>query len=337
MQNIIKIVLAACLVYSCASVPSNTHTQADKITVGPGPEDVLLDTLSTNKARLLVSCMNHRLREEAPNGNIYAIDLDQANPKSYRLMRTNEPDGHDFHPHGFDIIRHDGKVYLFVVSHDEKKEEHYVYKYEVLDKTLKFVRSFSHELMNSPNTVVALKDGGFYVSNDQGKRGNQLALLFRAKSGSILYCNGADSWARAADKLAFPNGLYITDKQRYLYASTTRQNKLFKYTMKPDGNLLNREKATQLIGGDNIRLSPNKSLLVTGHLRAFKFIGHAKDSAKTSPSVVYDVNMQNGEKQVVYASDGQQISAASTAVEYKGYLYIAQVFEPFILKVKRQK
>jgi hypothetical protein len=336
-MNYLAFVFIIILSASCASIPKNTHSVSERITTGPGPEDLLLDTISCKQPRLLVSCTDRRLEDAAPNGEIYAIDLEKDSFTSYPLIRTNEPDSLVFHPHGFDLVRQKGIVYLFVVSHDYKKDKHHVYKYEVSESSLKFVAAYQNNtLMNSPNTVVALKNGGFYVSIDQGKRGDNTALFLRAKTGSIVFCDEKGSWARVADKLAYPNGLYITNKERYLYASTTRQHMLFKYSIKMDGNLINREKVTKMVGGDNIRLGQNKELLIPAHPRVFKFVGHLNDSTKYSPSIVYSLNSTNGVKEVAYANDGKQISAASTAVSYKDYIYIAQVYQPYLLRVKRE-
>ncbi|CAA6825270.1 MAG: Unknown protein [uncultured Aureispira sp.] len=322
---------------SCASVPKNTHSISERIATGPGAEDVLIDTISCKYPRLLVSCADRRSKDSILSGDIYAIDLEKDSLTSYPLIRTNEPDSLFFHPHGFDLVRQKGNVYLFVVSHDDKKGKHYVYKYEVHATSLKFVAAYQNSIMNSPNTVVALKNGGFYASIDQGKRGNKTALFFKAKTGSIVFCNEQGGWARVADKLAYPNGLYITSKERYLYTATTRQHTVFKYNIKADGNLINREKVTKLVGGDNIRLGENKELLIPAHPKIFKFVGHSNDSTKVSPSIVYSLNTTNGTTEVVYANDGRQISAPSTSVSYKGYLYIGQVFQPYILRVKRNK
>lgn len=336
MQNILAFGFLFFLMSACVSIPKNTHTTAQKIATGVGPEDLLLDSISSSQPRLLVSCMDHRLGKAAPDGDIYAINLNADSLVSYKLPRTHEPDTHDFHPHGFDLIKRNGKAYLFIVSHDEKKSKHYVYKYEVLPKALKFIAAYQHPLMNSPNTVVALKNGGFYVSNDQRKRGNRLAILLKAKTGSILFCDEQNGWAKVASKLAYPNGLYITSKERYLYASTSRQNYIFKYGIKTDGNLINREKVSPLIGGDNIRLGQNKELLIPAHLRAFKFLAHSKDSSKLAPSVVYSLNTNDGKKTITYSNDGQQISAASTAVEYNNFIFISQVYQPFVLRIKKK-
>lgn len=337
MKNASLLLIIALFLHSCATIPTNTHSEFKRIATGMGPEDMVLDTISGNKARLLVSCNDHRLRAEAPNGGIYAIDLDADSMVSYKLDRKGEPEGLDFHPHGFDLIRQQGKVYLYIVSHDNKKDKHYVYKYTVAEKEITFVTAYENPLMHSPNAVVALQNGGFYASNDQGKKDNILTLLFRAKTGSIVYCDEKGGWAHAALSLAYPNGLYVTAQERYLYVSTTRQHQLFKFVIKSDGNLVNQDKVTKIMGGDNIRLGLGKEILIPAHLQALKFLGHFKNPEKLSPSVVYGVNIDTGEKRVVYSNKGEQISAASTAVVYNGFIYISQVFQPFILKAKFQK
>lgn len=321
---------------ACTAIPKNSHTTYEKIKTGMGPEDMVLDTLSTATARLLISCNDHRLQEKAPIGNIYMVDLTIDKPVSRIMPRRNEPDTIRLHPHGIDLVRQSEGVFLYVVSHEDDKNKHYVVKYKVEKDYLNFISIHAHPFMNSPNTVEAFRDGGFYVSNDQGKRGNRLATFLAAKTGSILYCDEQGGWARVQEKLAYPNGLFITEKERYLYASTTRQHQIFKYTIGKDGNLLNPIKVTKIKGGDNIRQGEGQQLLIPAHLRIFKFVGHFGDSTKRSPSVVYSVGRQEGNKQVVYANDGSQISAASTALFYQGHYYIAQVFQPFIIKVKKK-
>jgi len=322
------------LLQACASIPPTTHSEYTKIITGPGPEDMVLDTLSGSKARLLISCNDHRLQEKAPRGNIFVFYPDQKEKKAKIIPRKGDPDTLRLHPHGIYLIRQAGKPYLYVISHDDNRGRHYVIKYLVKETTLDYIDTYTHPFMNSPNSVVALSKGGFYATNDQGKRGDQFATFMKMKTGSIVYCDEQGGWARVGRKLAYPNGIYITPKERYLYVSTTRQQKVFKYSIKSDGNLLNRERVTPLKGGDNIRAANQRELLIPGHLKVFKFVKHFKDSTALSPSVVYSVDRYNGEKRVVYANEGEQISAASTAIYHKGYYYISQVFQSFIIRIK---
>jgi len=153
----------------------------------------------------------------------------------------------------------------------------------------------------------------------------------KAKTGDITYCTADGQCAKAAGKLGYANGLVLKD-QHYLYTTTTRQGKVFRYVLEYNGNLLDRQMVTKVSGGDNIRFD-DEDLITTGHLRILKFAKHYKKPQKTAPSVVYRISPETQEKTVLYANEGKQISAASTAIVYKNHIYIGQVFESYIVQV----
>jgi hypothetical protein len=88
----------------------------------------------------------------------------------------------------------------------------------------------------------------------------------------------------------------------------------------------------KLHGLDNVTFLNDKEILVTAHLRMLAFLKHYKDAKNISPTVVYRVNIFTGEYKAIYENDGSDICGGSTALYYKGKLYISQVFEPFLLK-----
>lgn len=341
----ILIIIGVCCWSACAVVPKNTNSdnQVERIQTGMGPEDMVLDEISGN-ARLLLSCNDHRLREKAPMGNIYQVDLRQDSLNAAILPRVQEPAGLIFHPHGIDLLKDErGKNCLYVISHDNFMDRHFVFKYEVFRDSLLFLAAYEHKLMNTPNAVVARRDGGFYISNDHGKRGNQMELILRQKKGNIVYCDKDTNWVTVADKLLYPNGLsvdiqeYSKDSvQRHFYVATTIHNHIFRYDMDKHGNLANRKKIAKVVGGDNLRQDQNL-LLVGAHLKIFAFVGHFKNPNKLSPTVIYGVHKERKERHLLYANEGKQISAGATAILYKGDLFISQVFQPFLLKVKIDK
>ena len=58
-----------------------------------------------------------------------------------------------------------------------------------------------------------------------------------------------------------------------------------------------------------------------------------KNKEKISPSIVYEMDLDSNTKTILFEDNGDIISAASGAIRYKNKLYIAQVFENFILCV----
>lgn len=311
----------------CASIPENTIMPYKKIITGKGPEDLEIDS-SAGFPRLLVSC-NARRKNDAYFGEIVAVNL--LNDTARILTRIGEPKDLNFNPHGISITNDGKQAYLYAISHDDKNNKHYVVKYLIGKDSLIFIRAYTNALLVSPNAVAANNNGSFWVGNDCGKRGNKMEYIFKIKKSNVLYCDGKENWKIAADKLAFANGIVIKDS--IVYLATTTQNTLFRYIVKPDGTLTKREIIVKIKGQDNLRFWGNE-LLLPVHLRSFAFIKHATNEKKKSPTVVYLIDPIKKTKKIIYSDDGRIISAGSTALVYGKYLYIAQIFDDFILKAE---
>jgi len=320
-------ILSLLALAGCSVIPPLSHYPAKKIVTGYGPEDFVLDT-SAGYKRLLVSC-NARRPGQPHLGEIYEVNLQSE--LSLPLKRTGDPDSLELNPHGISISKTGDATFLYVISHNDKKKRHFIVKYQVLPASLKFEAIYSHPLLVSPNALNANPDGSFWVSNDAGKRGNKMEMLFGLKRSKVVFFDGKGKWSIAADKLAFGNGIVNLGKTAFV--ATTRQNKLFEYTINPNGKLTNRKTIAKITGQDNLRFDGN-SLLVAVHLRPMAFVRHAYHAEKKSPTVIYRINLKDYKKTLVYSDDGTQIIAGSTGLIVDGYLYIAQIFEPFILKVK---
>jgi hypothetical protein len=312
---------------SCSVIPPLSGYPSSKINTGPGPEDLVLDT-SAGYARLLVSC-NARRTGQPYLGEIFEVNT--GDDRSFPLKRTGEPGSLAFNPHGISITNNAEGTFLYVISHNDVTRKHYIVKYKVLHGELKFDGIFTHPLLVSPNALTANPDGSFWVSNDAGKRGSKMEMLFKLKHSKVIYYDGNGNWSVAADRLSFGNG--IVTKGKTAYVATTRQNKLFSFTIKADGKLVNRKTIAKITGQDNLRFYGN-SILVAVHPKPMAFVRHVKSSLKKSPSVIYRISPDDFSKEVVFADDGSAISAGSTGLIVGGYLYIAQVFEPFLLKVR---
>ncbi|MBN2237170.1 MAG: hypothetical protein JW729_06395 [Bacteroidales bacterium] len=312
---------------SCTSIPVSGPWKTKKIATGFGPEDIVLDTLSSKvKPRILISCDTRRSTDSVTNG-IYWLDL--ATDSVFLFNRLAEPVDLVFHPHGFDFVKMDSTLHLFVISHDDIKNVHTVIKYRVLEKDLIFEAEFHHKLFISPNDIFALTDGSFFITNDAGKRHSLAEQLFKLKRSSVVYYKDFLNAYYIDKSLSYANGIYF--EKPFLYVSTVLQNTIFKFTIE-DGKSIERTELSEIKGGDNITKSQNK-YLVAAHLNSIAFLRHRKIANIPSPSVIYQFDPFTGEKEVLFSDDGKTISAASTAIRYGKYLYISQVFDNFILKV----
>ncbi len=337
----------------CATLPEFTaQYPTQRITVGPGPEDMVADTFA-GRRRLLVSC-DERREGRAPQAEIWSVSLEDGT--SSVLPRRGEPADHfSFHPHGADIYYYRGQTFLVVVNHNPAENRHSLLSYEVLEDGLYWLseiyaderhvyrRHAAQEggertdtcttteagLFTTANDVCRAPDGGLLWTNDLSRYGRMGEALFGIKSGWIGRYNGCQDQRKTRYKVAYPNGLAWCNGD--LFVSTTRQNKVLRY---PGGDMdAKPEKIAVAVGGDNITVSRSQ-LLVTAHLRPLLFLRHRKDPEVKSPSTVYTIDPESEERQVLFADNGKGISAASTAIRIGNVLYVCQVFDGFILRVE---
>lgn len=314
---------------ACSGLPVlNTHSEFERIKVGPGPEDMVLDR-STGKARLLVSCDNRR-KGQPEQAEIWMVDPQSGN--ALIMTRIGEPEGLVFHPHGIALKHSMDKTYLFVVNHNDADKVHSFLVYQVLADELRFISAHTSEWLRSPNDIHVLEDETVLLTNDTRKRMGIWEMLLNMKSGSIAaYDPEGQDMELIAKKLRYPNGLASAGDT--VYVATSRHNALFRYVKDENGQLGDRVRITKLMGLDNIQRHGDE-LLIAAHPKLMAFYKHSKDPANLSPGIVYSVNRHSGESKVLYSNDGSQISGPSTAIRIGDDLYICQVFEPFLLKVR---
>ncbi|MCE9538110.1 MAG: hypothetical protein K8R85_02700 [Bacteroidetes bacterium] len=314
-------------------LPLVQHRNSVKIAVGPGPEDIVLDTFSGSYPRILASCLQRRNGKDA-YAQICEVNLIN---DSYKILkRSNEPQGMVFRPHGFDLVKNlKGEVLLYCISHNEEKKEHSIIIYTVFADHLQFKEKLDSPLLVSPNDVTANCAGEIFVTNDARKRGSAMESLLKLKTSNVVsYHPTNQQWNVAANRFSYANGIAINHcPSDYVLLSTIRSNKLYMLKNRIDNKDRYVPKTiAKLKGLDNITFITDNEILVTAHLNQIAFLKHYKDPKNISPTVVYRVNIITGEYKAVYSNDGSDISGGSTALYYNGKVYISQVFEPFLLK-----
>ncbi len=316
------------ILISCTKLPVQSSFRYEKIVVGYGPEDIVIDSISTLEPRLLVSCGNRREIYNDSADGFYAIDL--SSEKVTRLTRKNEPAGLVFHPHGFDAEVVDGVPYLYVINHDDANSKQSVLRYFITQNEAILDSVFNHPLLISPNDIFVCPDGSFFISNDAGKRGNIWELILRQRKSSVVYFPVNESPVMVDDNLRYANGLFFSHDM--FYVTNVLDKEIPGY--KKNGTAFEKTvvSAEGFKGSDNI--NPYKSgLLIAIHPRFFKFFQHAKNPLKPSPTLVKYFDLMSGKSEVIFFDSGKAISTGSTAIIFNNKLYIAQVFENFILSV----
>lgn len=324
------------LITSCTKSPKYLPLQqAQKIEVGAGPEDFVLDTFTIpTKARLLVSCSERRTPYK--NHEIYGYNLKDKLVKI--LPRLNEPKDLYFRPHGIDIQYDSSQKssFLYVISHNDALKQHSVIIYKIQEHNLVFQKELQSPLLVSPNDLgVGTKIGTFYVVNDSKKRTNLWEKLWAKRTSNILYFDG-NLFKEVASKIAYGNSAFVHQNQ--LYVSATQRKELLNYTILNTGELTTPKNILKVNGLDNLMYDAHSNtLLVTAHTKPIAFLKHLKNKTKKSPSKIYGIDLTTQKAHLLLEEDGSSMSAISTALIYKDQLYLGQVFENFLVQIPLNK
>ena len=309
----------------CSKKESSTLPNT-QIEVGPGPEDMVLDTLGSSP-RLLISCAARRDMHK-PYGEIISYDLESGSGKV--LARELEPSDLVFNPHGIYLDQNT----LYVISHSNEPDYHPILIYRVFDDSLVFQELISTPLQISPNALVTGSSGEIYFVNDSGKRGSMAEKIFRLKRANVVRLTkdpASASWNSTlmAVNLGYPAG--INRMGNKIYVGDAILNRIHVFRINGEG-LIEVDQLKGFKGADNIRFH-QQQLLVPGHTKPFKFIKHTKDPEQKSPVEVFLIDPVTGSSQTLYYTDGKSLSGGSSAILYRDQLYICQVFDPFLLQV----
>ncbi|WP_061215906.1 hypothetical protein [Leptospira santarosai] len=298
----------------------------------PGPEDLAIDR---EEKILYVSSHERRIKNQL--GKIFTIDL--KNPSAPTELSVKYPP--EFRPHGMSLLKTKDTYRLYVISHPKFYEVHTIEIFERKGKEWSHVGTLTDPLLTSPNDLFVVSENEIFLSNDHGTGGIPRYLwddLFRFKRAEISYYDGKN-WSNLGNPLSFGNGiLYTKDSQgnEFLYRSGYSDKSVFQFPIRREQGkpMLSEPKRIHINSGpDNLELDSEGKIFVVGHGSTYRFLRHVKDPDYHSPTQVFRIS-PDGNFQEVFATSGDLISAGSTAIPFAGRLYIAQVFNPYILNCK---
>jgi arylesterase / paraoxonase len=302
-----------------------------------GPEDITIDTQT---GLTFISVDDRRVNSKNPatlEGAILLMDLSDSIPS---LKNITPPGFQDFHPHGISLwTEPDGQQFLFVVNHRQKSWEQVIERFAWRNDSLIHLESIvDASLMTSPNDVTAVGERSFYVTNDHAysKSGINRTLedyLQRAIS-YVNYYDGA-SFRKVATGIAYANGINRSADLRQLYVAACTGRKVLIYDRNPTNGELTLEQEIDVnTGVDNIELDETGAMWIGSHPQLLKFVAHAADPAKFSPSQVIKLSKdKDGKYQLeeIFLNDGSSYSGSTVAAVYKDKMLIGSVFEKTFL------
>jgi len=300
-----------------------------------GPEDITIHP-ETKVAYISASDWRAATQGQPAKGAIYAYDMKSQTPQLLNLTPGASP---YFHPHGISLL-HDknGQDALFVVNHQKGKNS--IEIYDLKGGRLSHRKTISDPMLISPNDLVAVGRDRFYVSNDHRFGAGIMQRLedfLQLKLSGVVYYNGS-RFIEAASGIGYANGINVSADGKILYLCSVTEGVLHIYNRNiASGKLTPRQEIDLGTGVDNIEMDPAGGLWIGAHAQLYKFLQHAKNASKLSPSqVLHLIPLADGsyDIQEVYLNKGEEISASSVAAVYDKRLLIGAVFDPKFLDCK---
>jgi hypothetical protein len=309
------------------------YSSAQKIYVGSGPEDMVLDKLNN---RLLISCAERK--KGKPNfevGEIISLDFTTLLP--IKMIRTGLYADEQINPHGIDLIKIDGKQLLYVISHAKGNKKHYVFIYEVKQNELNCINRFTNELfLLNPNDITVSQDGYMYITNEYGFKlpGLFLNWLFKRKTCQVTCITPQGRMFFLINDLAGPNGILFKDGK--LYVAITRTGEINEYQISESNEKVIGHRTIAYTGlyPDNITLQNDTTITVACHQSAWKVIKYFLNSEKHSGFSVFSISLienNEGNSKIIFENDGELISGVSTAIVNDSKLILSQFMGDFIM------
>lgn len=324
------------------SVPKIAPNICQPIARLQGPEDLEIDAAHD---AVIVSSTNRRAPKDAPDARdgLYVLKLSDPGTAPVKLT---EGVPKDFHPHGISLYRApNGDETLLAINHHPNgthSVEIFGLTYENGAARLQPHASIAGGLLVSPNDLFAVGPDRFYVTNDHvtkpGSFGRFAEDYLIWPHSDLLYFNGTN-FRISVQRMAFPNGVYVTPDGGHLYVALTSERRIVAFSREPFFGSLKEIGALSIPARlDNISADAEGRLIVAGHPRLLADNAFRRDPAKPSPSEVFRVTLDKDGVptgyETIFADEGRLIGGASVAAMAGKRLLIGSALDDKILECR---
>ena len=313
------------------TVKNNFDGQCMPVAGAPGSEDLTIDQ-ETGIAYLSSFDRYAQAAGSAAHGAIFAIDLNLRNPA---LKDLTSHLGLNFDPHGLSLWHNpdpSGNDRLFVINHFGG--DHSIEVFEIVDGTLRHIRTVTSSALVSPNDLVAVGPDQFLATNDSHYTSGwqQLAEKFlRLPVANVVHYDGTRFTEFIGD-VTFPNGINISQDGQQLYVALLGPSVIQVFDRNPKNGAFSAPRSISVPGQpDNIEVMADGTLLVGLHTKMLDLFLGMLDPAVDIPSRVVRIDPATADVSIVYDNTGEELTAASVASTYRNRLVIGAIADPKVL------
>ncbi|KAF9970668.1 hypothetical protein BGZ73_006577 [Actinomortierella ambigua] len=238
------------------------------------------------------------------------------------------PEGADRQFTGIGLYeKSDRELTLFVINHRRTGSVVEVIDYYVGETTMKYVQTVQHELIITPNDIVAVGARSFYISNDHKYTSGPMRAIegnLRRSWSNVIY-HSPEKTLVAFEGVNSANGMSANHDKSIIYLSACHGAGLHVLEPRDDHTLRERDYIKLDFYNDNPSLDPSTgAIFLAGHTQPIKLVAGMFVPGKpiVSPSKVIKISNNTGSDQYygkkykvddVLIDDGTEISGATTA------------------------
>lgn len=186
---------------------------------------------------------------DQPNDKIWKYDIN--GKLSVFMDKTGRSNGLYFDQHGNLISCADEKDELWSISPEKK--------------ITVLVKDFEGKRLNGPNDLWVDAKGGIYITDPYYQRDYWTRKKPDIEGQKVYYLpKGKKNLTVVVDDLKKPNGIVGTPDCKYLFVADIDGNKTYKYEIKADGTLTNRQIFTEK-GSDGMTMDNKGNIYLTGN------------------------------------------------------------------------
>lgn len=304
----------------------------------PGAEDMEADY----EEEFLIISSDDRAKRRDGDDYESGLYIFRPNNSDLKIRKLNKPiDSPPLYPHGISMYKLDSSNYrLLVVNHIPTNDDplgsspntiHSIVEFEFDGNKLEFIKDHKHEMIQSPNDVVAINETDFYFTNDHGSKtalGKIAEDYLGLPKGNVVYYDGT-SFSKVASGIAYANGINYDTDQNKLYVASPRGFSLYVYEVdKNTGELIQEEKIDCGTGVDNIEIDMNGTLWIGAHPNLLAFAAYADGKKDIAPTEIITIDYKgvgNYKVTSIYEDEGNYSSASTIAIPLGDHLYIGNV------------
>jgi len=252
-------------------------------------------------------------------------------------------DPETFRPHGISVLEDStkGQHLVYVVSHPYPAGDTVEkFKYNPKTQELVHMTSITGDMMRITNDLAVVAEDQFYISNylySTSKGMATIETIFDLPWGGLLFYNET-GFSKVSPGLPSPNGVVVSNDNRYVYVAMATQKKIYVYRRGEDNSLILVQSIPAYSCVDNLHLSQDGGILyATGHPLAYKILHHMEDpQEEKAPSHVLSFPLSDGlispeGATELFYDHGDLISASTQGAVYKNTLLVGSLVDTLVV------